>query len=63
MYVDFSRKEARFKGGPQEESPYIKDSEALYLTDNNDEVKIYFTGTCNREWGNKYVIAFIKKNS
>ena len=51
------------------ESPYMKDSEASYLTDNIDEVKIYFT-TCNikwnrgtKGWGNKYVIAFIKKNN
>ena len=32
-----------------------------YLSNNIDDIEIYYTGECNREWGNRFVIAFIRK--
>ncbi len=42
-------------------TPYLRENEILYLNNNIDDIQIYYTGNCEREWGNKYVIAFIKK--
>ena len=44
-------------------SEYMLDTEMEYLSNNIDEIEIYYTGESNREWGNKFVIAFIKKRS
>tara|TARA_Y100000310_G_scaffold76332_1_gene72821 strand:+ start:58 stop:837 length:780 start_codon:yes stop_codon:yes gene_type:complete len=43
------------------ESDYMIDTEIEYLNNYIDSIDIYYTGHCNREWGNKHVIAFIKK--
>ena len=50
-----------WKSSGEISSEYMLDSEMEYLNNNIDEIEIFYVGECNREWGNKFVIAFIKK--